>query len=152
MPTETGAAPAVQADIAATDSRARRVRVVQVIDETADARSFVVEPDPRDVPSFDYRSGQFLTVRVPDTGRGSGRCYSLSSSPHTDIPLKFTVKRVEGGHGSTWLCDSVSVGDELEVLPPAGTFTPNSLDDPVVRVAGGSGITPVISIAKSIVR
>ncbi|WP_280438153.1 2Fe-2S iron-sulfur cluster-binding protein [Nocardia carnea] len=132
------------------DSRARRVRVVEVIDETADARSFVVEPDPEDARSFDYRPGQFLTVRVPDIGSGSGRCYSLSSSPHTDVALKFTVKRVEGGHGSNWLCDTVSAGDELEVLPPAGAFVPGSLDDPVVLVAGGSGITPVIAIAKSI--
>lgn len=150
MPTKTGADPTVQTDAAATESRARRVRVVEVIEETADARSFVVEPGLGDAGSFDYRPGQFLTVRVPDIGSGSGRCYSLSSSPHTDIPLKFTVKRVAGGHGSNWLCDSVSAGDELEVLPPAGTFTPGSLDDPVVLIAGGSGITPVIAIAKSI--
>ncbi|MEV3964182.1 FAD-binding oxidoreductase [Nocardia sp. NPDC050193] len=150
MPTETSAGPTVRKDAAVTDSRARRVRVVEVIEETADARSFVVEPDPEDSRSFDYRPGQFLTVRVPDMCSGSGRCYSLSSSPHIDIPLKFTVKRVQGGHGSNWLCDSIAAGDELEVLPPAGTFTPASLDDPVVLIAGGSGITPVIAIAKSI--
>src|SRR5690606_13528841 len=51
---------------------------------------------------------------------------------------------------SNWLCDSVAAGDELEILPPAGVFTPASLDEPVVLVAGGSGITPVISIAKSV--
>jgi 3-ketosteroid 9alpha-monooxygenase subunit B len=124
--------------------------VVEVIDETADARSFVVEPRPEHARSFDYRPGQFLTVRVPDIGRGTGRCYSLSSSPYTEVPLKFTVKRVQGGHGSNWLCDTVSAGDELEVLPPAGAFTPGSLDEPVVLVAGGSGITPIIAIAKSI--
>ena len=151
MLTEASADPTVhEEDTAVTASRARRVRVIEVIEETADARSFVVQPDPENASDFAYRPGQFLTVRVPDTGSGSGRCYSLSSSPHTDIPPKFTVKRVEGGHGSNWLCDSVSVGDELEVLPPAGTFTPGSLDDPVVLVAGGSGITPVIAIAKSI--
>ncbi|MEV0366792.1 ferredoxin--NADP reductase [Nocardia fusca] len=150
MRTETSAGPTARQDAAARDSRVRRLRVVAVIEETADARSFVVEPDPEHLSSFDYRPGQFLTVRVPDIGSGSGRCYSLSSSPHSDPQLKFTVKRVEGGHGSRWLCDSVSAGDELEVLPPAGTFTPGSLDDPVVLVAGGSGITPVIAIAKSI--
>ncbi|MGV9584460.1 2Fe-2S iron-sulfur cluster-binding protein [Nocardia farcinica] len=135
---------------AAPDSRARVVRVVEVIDETADARSFVVEPRPDHAAAFGYRPGQFLTVRVPDVGSGSGRCYSLASSPHSDTAMKFTVKRVEGGHGSNWLCDTVAAGDELEVLPPAGTFTPRSLDESVVLVAGGSGITPVIAIAKSI--
>ncbi|MGV9709067.1 2Fe-2S iron-sulfur cluster-binding protein [Gordonia sp. NPDC003424] len=131
-------------------SRGRRVRVADVIDETRDARSIIVQPAPEDAVDFTYSPGQFLTVRVPDVGSGSARCYSLASSPHSDTAPKFTVKRVAGGHGSNWICDSVRVGDELEVLPPAGTFVPSSLSDPVVLIAGGSGITPVISIAKSI--
>lgn len=128
--------------------RGKRVRVTAVVEETADARSFVVEPVGD--PAFGYRAGQFLTVRVPDAGTGSARCYSLSSSPHCDEAMKFTVKRVRGGHGSNWLCDTVTAGAELDVLPPAGTFTPASLDQSVVLLAGGSGITPVIAIAKSI--
>lgn len=131
-------------------TRARQVRVVEVIDETADARSIVVRPDPQDVAEFAYLPGQFLTVRVPDVGTGCARCYSLASSPHVDDDLKFTVKRVSGGHGSNWICDNVAAGDLLEVLPPVGTFGPRSLDGDVVLVAGGSGITPVMSIAKSI--
>ncbi|MFI7524107.1 2Fe-2S iron-sulfur cluster-binding protein [Nocardia salmonicida] len=133
---------------AVAGSRGARIRVLEVVEETADARSFVVEL--LGGARAGYRAGQFLTIRVPDIGTGSARCYSLSSSPHVDPAMKFTVKRVDGGHGSQWLCDSVSAGDELEVLPPAGTFTPTSLDEPVVLVAGGSGITPVIGIAKSI--
>lgn len=135
---------------AAEGRRGRRVRVLEVIDETADARSVVIRPRPEDAAEFDYAPGQFLTVRVPDAGSGSARCYSLASSPHADSDVKFTVKRVRGGHGSNWICDTVGVGDELEVLPPGGTFGPRSLTEPVVLVAGGSGITPVISIAKSL--
>ncbi|MGW5381225.1 2Fe-2S iron-sulfur cluster-binding protein [Nocardia sp. NPDC003963] len=152
MSTETSAGPKSgrAAAAPATHSRTRRVRVLEVIEETADARSFVVEPHPGHSRSFDYKPGQFLTVRMPAGGTGSGRCYSLSSSPHTDDSLEFTVKRVQGGHGSNWLCDAVSAGDDLEVLPPAGLFTPRSLDEPVVLVAGGSGITPAVAIAKSI--
>lgn len=151
MSTDTSAGPEVRPNPATTtaDSRGHRVRVLDVVDETPDARSFVIEPLGSGADT-DYRAGQFLTVRVPDRGTGSARCYSLSSSPHSDTAMKFTVKRVEGGHGSNWLCDTVSSGDELEVLPPAGTFTPASLDESVVLVAGGSGITPVIAIAKSI--
>lgn len=87
-----------------------------------------------------------MTVRLPG---GGARCYSLASSPHTGEPMKVTVKRVAGGVGSGWICESVAPGDELEVLPPAGTFTPSDLDGDVLLVAGGSGITPVVSIAKS---
>ncbi|TYQ10287.1 UNVERIFIED_ORG: 3-ketosteroid 9alpha-monooxygenase subunit B [Gordonia westfalica J30] len=131
-------------------ARGRRVTVTAVVDETADARSIEVTPRDEDAAEFDYSAGQFLTVRVPDIGSGCARCYSLSSSPGVDSTMKFTVKRVEGGHGSNWICDNVDVGDELEVLPPGGTFGPASPNGPVVLVAGGSGITPVISIAKSI--
>lgn len=130
--------------------RARRVRVLAVVDETAQAKSFLVEPDSADESEFDYSAGQFLTVRVPDVGTGSARCYSLASSPLVDDVMKFTVKRVADGHGSNWLCDTVAAGDTIDVLPPGGTFGPRTLTEDLVLVAGGSGITPVLSIAKSV--
>lgn len=122
-----------------------RLRVAEVVPETADACSLVFES-----PGFDYRPGQFLTLRIPSDRCGSvARCYSLSSSPHTDDMLKVTVKRTADGYGSNWICDSVAAGDELESLAPAGIFTPSSLDDDLLLFAAGSGITPVISIVKS---
>ncbi|MFF8882302.1 2Fe-2S iron-sulfur cluster-binding protein [Streptomyces flaveolus] len=135
----------------ATGSRTHRLRVVEVIAETADAHSLVLQAPPESANRFAYRPGQFLTLKLPGTdGRATARCYSLAGSPHTGEPLKVTVKRVSGGHGSNWICDHVAVGDELEALPPAGTFTPDSLDADLLLVAGGSGITPVLSIAKSV--
>jgi 3-ketosteroid 9alpha-monooxygenase subunit B len=130
----------------------RTVTVAAIVDEASDARSFVVRPEPEDAGRFTYRAGQFITIRVPDRGRGTARCYSLSSSPHTEgvDDLTFAVKRVQDGTGSNWICDEVAPGDRLQVLPPTGVFTPASLDESVVLVAGGSGITPVMSIAKSI--
>ncbi|MDI3387538.1 ferredoxin--NADP reductase [Streptomyces sp. B-S-A8] len=127
-----------------------RVRVAEVVAETADTHSLVLEPAPEDTGRFAYRPGQFLTLRLPGAdGRPAARCYSLSSSPHTGEPMKVTVKRVPGGRCSNWVCDRVGPGDEIEVLAPAGTFTPDTLDDDLLLVAGGSGITPVLSIAKS---
>ncbi|MGW8887430.1 2Fe-2S iron-sulfur cluster-binding protein [Streptomyces sp. NPDC055749] len=123
------------------------MKVTEVVTETADARSLVLRPEAGSEERFGYLPGQFLTLRVPG---GAARCYSLASSPHTGEPMKVTVKRVPGGLGSGWVCDEVSAGDELEVLPPAGTFTPGSLDQDLLLVAGGSGITPVLSIAKSV--
>ncbi|MEU8119801.1 ferredoxin--NADP reductase [Spirillospora sp. NPDC049024] len=128
---------------------ALKARVVEVVHETADAHSLVLEPAEGDRGRFTYRPGQFLTVRVPAEGGWAARCYSLCSSPLTDDRLKVTVKRVAGGLGSNWICDNVTAGDVLEVLRPAGTFTPPSLDEDLLLVAGGSGITPVMSILKS---
>ncbi|MGP4022344.1 2Fe-2S iron-sulfur cluster-binding protein [Actinomadura sp. 3N407] len=126
-----------------------KVRVAEVVHETADAHSLVLEPGEGDRDRFGYRPGQFLTVRVPSGEGWAARCYSLCSSPVADDRLKVTVKRVDGGLGSNWICDNVTAGDVLEVLRPAGTFTPSSLDDDLLLVAGGSGITPVMSILKS---
>lgn len=130
------------------EQRTHRLRVARVIPETADACS--LEFDVDDPAAFAYRPGQFLTVRVPSDRCGSvARCYSLSSSPHTDDRLKVTVKRTADGYGSNWLCDTIAEGDELDVLAPAGVFTPRSFDADLLLFAAGSGITPVISIVKS---
>ncbi|HEY7225627.1 MAG TPA: ferredoxin--NADP reductase [Micromonosporaceae bacterium] len=121
-----------------------KVTVVEVVAETADTCSLVLaEP-------FAYRPGQFLTVRVPHAGRGHvSRCYSLSSAPQTDERLTVTVKRVPDGYVSNWICDNVRPGSTVDILPPAGSFTPASLDEDLLLFAGGSGITPVISIVKA---
>ncbi|MFF0536140.1 2Fe-2S iron-sulfur cluster-binding protein [Streptomyces coelicoflavus] len=126
------------------------VRVVKVIRETADAHSLVLEPAEEDRAAFAYRPGQFLTLRVPsERDGGAARCYSLCSSPVRDELLKVTVKRTAGGYASHWICDHVAEGDTLQVLRPAGTFTPDSLDGDFLLFAAGSGITPVMSILTS---
>lgn len=125
-----------------------KVRVVEVVRETAEAHTLVLEPVGGE--RWDYRPGQFLTVRVPsDRDGGAARCYSLCSSPVRDEQLKVMVKRTREGYASNWLCDNVAAGAELEVLPPAGTFVPSELDTDFLLVAGGSGITPVLSILKT---
>lgn len=116
-----------------------RLRVDAVIEETPDARSFVLSG-----ASFTPRPGQFLTVRAGDVAR----CYSLSSAPGE--PLKITVKRTPDGYGSAWMCSEVRVGMELDVLAPAGIFTPSSLDGSLLAFAAGSGITPVMSIIRAV--
>ncbi|MDX6216478.1 MAG: 3-ketosteroid 9alpha-monooxygenase subunit [Frankiales bacterium] len=122
-----------------------RLKVLEVVQETGDAHSIVFEK-----PSgVSYKPGQFLTLRLPHVDGPVARCYSLSSSPYTDDHLKVTVKRVVDGRGSNWVCDEVLKGHELDVLAPSGTFTPKSLDTDLLLLAGGSGITPVMSIIKS---
>lgn len=123
-----------------------KLTVVDVVEETGDARSIVLEADEK----LTYRPGQFLTVAVPSDRTGTvARCYSLSSAPHETDLLKITVKRTVDGYGSNWICDNVQPGQSLTVLPPSGIFTPADLDADLLLFAGGSGITPVISIAKA---
>jgi 3-ketosteroid 9alpha-monooxygenase subunit B len=131
-----------------------QVPVESVIRETADACSLVLAVPAELAATFEYRPGQFITVRVPSERTGSvARCYSMSSSPVLDgSRLTITVKRTPGGYASGYLLDAVAPGSVLDVLPPAGTFTPASLDHDVLLFAAGSGITPVMSILVSVLR
>ena len=125
--------------------------MAEVIRETDDACSLVLDVPPSLAATFGYRPGQFVTVRVPSDRTGSvARCYSLSSSPLTGERPAITVKRTAGGFASNWIVDHVTAGTVLDLLPPAGTFSPRSLDGDFLLFAAGSGITPVMSILKSV--
>jgi 3-ketosteroid 9alpha-monooxygenase subunit B len=128
-----------------------RLRVDSVVAETGEACSVVFDVPPDLAAAFAYKPGQFLTLRIPSDRCGSvARCYSLSSSPVTGDKHAVTVKRTPGGYASHWIADNARPGTQLEVLPPAGLFTPASLDGDFLLLAAGSGITPVMSILKSV--
>jgi len=128
-----------------------RLRVAQVVQETAEACSLVFDVPPELAAAFRYEPGQFLTLRIPSEVTGSvARCYSLSSSPLTGDALTVTVKQTRGGYASRWVATNVRPGTQLDVLPPAGMFVPSSLDDDFLLLAAGSGITPVMSILRSV--
>jgi 3-ketosteroid 9alpha-monooxygenase subunit B len=120
------------------------VQIHDVVQETADAISIVFDAE------FSYTPGQFLTLRVPsDQTEFVARCYSLASAPATDSKPKVTVKRTRKGYASNWLCDNAKPGLTLRVLPPSGTFTATTFEHDLMLFAGGSGITPIISILTS---
>ena len=123
--------------------------VARVIDETPDARSFVLEIPTELGSTFEYVAGQFLTFRVPWEDFHVSRCYSLASCPERDEPPKVTVKRVDGGRVSNWFNDRLAAGDRIAVRPPAGAFVLHEAGRPLVLFAGGSGITPIISLLKT---
>ena len=131
------------------DHEYHSLTVADVVDETADTRSFVLEIPAGLEDTFAYAAGQFCTFRATVDGEVSVRCYSMSSSPDTDDPFTTTVKRVPGGRMSNWMNDVLAAGDTIEVLRPTGLFVLRDRAAPVVAFAGGSGITPVISIIKS---
>ncbi len=124
--------------------------VLDVVEETPDAHSITFEVPEDAAEHFGYKPGQFLTVAVPSDQTGiAARCYSLSSSPVGRGPITITVKRTADGYASNWICDHVHAGESLRVLPPAGIFTPASLDADLLLFAGGSGITPILSITRT---
>jgi 3-ketosteroid 9alpha-monooxygenase subunit B len=123
--------------------------VSDVVEETDDARSVVFEVPSELQEAFAYTPGQFLTVAVPSEQTGlAARCYSLSSAPHSG-QHQITVKRTVDGYASNWIVENLKVGDTLRVLPPSGIFTPKDVDADFLLFAGGSGITPVMSIART---
>jgi ferredoxin-NADP reductase len=126
------------------------LRVRRVVHETPDTRSFVLDvpEDLRDL--FRYRPGQFCTFRVRLDGAEFLRSYSMSSAPESDEHLTVTVKRVPNGVVSNWFNDTVAENDILDVSKPAGVFCVRDDDCPVVALCGGSGVTPVLSIVKSV--
>ncbi|TQL68516.1 3-ketosteroid 9alpha-monooxygenase subunit B [Nocardioides albertanoniae] len=125
--------------------------VADVVEETAEAHSIVFEVPADARESFQPKPGQFLTVAVPSDRDGlAARCYSLSSAPGDQLTV--TVKRTADGYASNWICDNLRPGDTLRVLPPSGIFTPADIDADLLLFAGGSGVTPIISIARTALR
>ncbi len=132
-------------------SRYFELTVSQIVQETKDAITIVFEQPAQKLA---YKPGQFLTLIATVGGKEVRRSYSLCSSPFLDEKPAVTVKRVEGGLMSNWLPDHLKVGQAIRVMEPMGQFT-TEYDSKnkrhIVMFAGGSGITPLLSIIKSVV-
>jgi len=124
-----------------------RVAHVERLCEDAAAVSFDVPAVLKD--DFDFRPGQSLTLRKTVDGRDQRRSYSICAPPGAQP--RVGVREVPGGVFSSWLVRDVRVGDEVDVQTPSGTFTADpSAGGRHVFIAAGSGITPVLSIASSV--
>lgn len=130
-----------------------RARVVDVVRETHDVKTFVLAPNRR-WPG--HTAGQFVNVEMEIRGARVSRCYSLSSAPGAR-DLTITVKRVPGGRVSSWMHEALRPGSLVTLGAPSGDFVVHDPSAPLLLLSGGSGITPVMSIlrdlaAKSAVR
>ncbi len=140
------------------DAATRRVKrgwinlkVTKVIEETWDCKTFIMEDLEEGGRTWDYWSGQYLTFRYDDVAeKPVVRSYTMSSSPNQLDHCAVTVKRVEGGLISNWMCDKIEVGTVLRGRGPIGRFTYESEKDRshLVMVAAGSGVTPFVSIMR----
>ena len=138
----------------------RQLVVRKRIEESAHVCSFhLAAHDGKPLPAF--KPGQYLTFRLPGSGREGGqlvRCYSLSDHPHQSH-YRVTIKRVfpapgasAGGLGSTLFHSQIKENDVLEVRAPSGNFCLDPQDQtPVVLIGGGIGLTPVYSMLAALV-
>jgi len=130
------------------------LRVAAIVPETAEANSirFEIPDDLRD--TFAFKAGQHLTLKADIGGEEVRRNYSLCTAPD-ERDWMVTVKRIGGGVFSNWIGDHLKAGDTVEVMPPHGSFTTElnaSAKRQVVGIAGGSGITPVMSLIRTILK
>jgi ferredoxin-NADP reductase/DMSO/TMAO reductase YedYZ heme-binding membrane subunit len=145
------AAPATGAT-APSRARFHALTVREIIRETTDAVSVAFAVPKELAPEFRFEPGQHLTLRTHIGGDEIRRAYSLCSGV-TDGELRIAVKRVEGGRASPWVNRELAVGEVVEVATPSGRFRTeiNPLHERhLLGVAAGSGITPVLSILKSV--
>lgn len=134
-------------------ARFHSLSVKEITRETADCVSIVFDIPEAAKQEFTYIQGQYLTLKLQVGGEELRRSYSLCSSPVADSELRIAVKKVEGGRASTWLNNSLNTGDKVDVMTPMGNFW-SAMDAAnekhYVLFAGGSGITPMLSILKTV--
>ena len=130
------------------------LKVAEIVPETQDANSIRFEIPPELRETFAFMAGQHLTLRATINGDEVRRNYSLCTAP-SESDWMVTVKRIGGGLFSNWVGDELKAGDTIEVMVPHGSFTTNfnsAKARHLVGIAGGSGITPVMSLIKTLLK
>ncbi len=128
-----------------------KVKTIEKVSKDAVAISFDVPLQY--VSQFRFKQGQFITLKININGENVMRSYSICTSPYYEKELKVAVKEVPNGKMSTYINRQLKVGETIEVMPPSGKFYTelnSSHAKKYVLWAGGSGITPMMSILKSI--
>jgi len=130
------------------------LKVREIVPETAEANSIRFEIPEELREAFAFKAGQHLTLRMTIDGEEVRRNYSLCTAP-ADGDWMVTVKRIGGGRFSNWVGDSLKAGDTVDVMVPHGSFTTEfagTASRHLVGIAGGSGITPVMSLIRTMLR
>lgn len=134
-------------------ARFHNLKIKDIRRETSDAVSVAFEVPPQQQPEFLFKQGQYITLKLNIKGEEVRRSYSLCSSPYGEREWRVAIKEVPGGKVSTFINRELKVGDMMEVMTPMGNFhtvlSGNNTKN-YVLFAGGSGITPMMSILKSI--
>jgi ring-1,2-phenylacetyl-CoA epoxidase subunit PaaE len=134
-------------------ARFHTLKVKDIRRETSDAVSVSFDIPAQILHEFQYKQGQYITLKLIINGEELRRSYSICTSPYSEKELRVAVKEVEGGRASTFINRTLKVGDMMEVMTPMGNFSSilsGSNKKHYVLFAGGSGITPMMSILKSV--
>ena len=134
-------------------ARFHTLKVKDIRRETAEAVSVAFEVPPQQQPEYQYKQGQYITLKLNINGEEVRRSYSICTSPHSEKELRVAIKEVSGGKVSTYINRSLKPGDSMEVMTPMGNFhsvLAGNMTKNYVLFAGGSGITPMMSILKSV--
>ncbi len=125
------------------------LRVARIVKETPDVRTFrLTSPDGRPLP-FQHLPGQYLILALQIDGKRVNRTYTIASPPSRSDYCEVTVKREENGLASGHLHENLREGDVINVSAPAGRFTfDGSQSKSILLIAGGVGITPLMSILR----
>jgi len=126
-----------------------RLRLASIFRETPSAKTFrFVHPSGGDVP-FIHLPGQFVTIEASVAGKALKRSYTIASAPTQRRYIELTIKREDQGAVSRHMHDVVKVGNELAMAGPSGVFTFTGTEsDSIVLIAGGVGITPMMSVVR----
>lgn len=128
------------------------LRVADVRQETDDTISVAFRIPDELQPEFSYHAGQYVTLRAEIGGEEVRRSYSICRAPHEN-ELRVAIKKIEAGVFSHWATENLHEDSTLDVMNPMGQFrihTDQSAEKTYVLFAAGSGITPIIAIAKAI--
>lgn len=134
-------------------ARFHTLKVKDVRRETADAVSIAFDIPLAVQHEFQFKQGQYITIKLNVNGEELRRSYSICTSPYSEKELRVAVKEVKDGRASTLMNRSWKVGDSVEVMTPMGNFhsvLSGNNKKQYVLFAGGSGITPMMSILKSV--
>mgnify|MGYP000933752090 FL=1 len=139
--------------IYSTMARFHTLKVKDIRRETTEAVSVAFEVPPQQQPEYQFKQGQYITLKFNVKGEELRRSYSVCTSPFSEKELRVAIKEVAGGKMSTYINRELKVGDSLEVMTPMGNFhtiLSGAKSRNYVLFAGGSGITPMMSILKSV--
>ncbi len=131
------------------------LKVSDIIRETVDAVSVAFDVPADLKQEYQHKHGQYLTLKFNIKGEELRRSYSICSSPVAESELRVAIKKVKDGKVSSYINDSLKVGDVIEVMTPMGTFYTEmnpSHKKKYILFAGGSGITPMFSILKTVLK
>ena len=132
--------------MAATDFYTLTISEIQRLTPKAVSIAFSIPDELKSL--FSFIPGQYLTLKSTINGEEVRRSYSVCSADYESV-LRVGVKEVQGGRFSTYANRELKVGDQIEVMAPTGNFHADMSAGKYVAIAGGSGITPILSIIKS---